>query len=274
MLTIRIAGCLAGTLVASAGCVPQERYDSLMTSYRTLQEKNVQVSSDLEAERNNVAMLRDRLDATTGRINSLTGDNNRLQGDVARLAGEYDALIDRLNNMEIGPLPEDIDEALRALAAQHPNLLTYDPRFGMVRFASDFTFDLGSTDLSSEAVQSLNALAGVFNTPTATTFEARIVGHTDNVPIGPSRSKHPTNLHLSVHRAIAVQNTLVSAGVDPRRIAVAGYGEYRPRVPNGTKGAAENRRVEIFLVPMKNVIDMGTTTATVPGGSADDDPLK
>ena len=44
---------------------------------------------------------------------------------------------------------------------------------------------------------------------------------------------------------------MVAAGVDPARIQVAGYGEFRPIVLNGTKGAAENRRVELVMVPRR-----------------------
>ena len=44
---------------------------------------------------------------------------------------------------------------------------------------------------------------------------------------------------------------VLGAGVDPTRILVAGYGEFHPIVPNPAKGgAAENRRVELILVPM------------------------
>jgi len=45
-----------------------------------------------------------------------------------------------------------------------------------------------------------------------------------------------------------VKDVLQNAGVSPTRMSVAGYGEYRPIVPNGPGGAEANRRVEIFLV--------------------------
>ena len=50
---------------------------------------------------------------------------------------------------------------------------------------------------------------------------------------------------------------------------MAGYGEFRPIVANGAKGAAANRRVELVLVPMK------TAAAPIiqqPVGS--DEPMK
>jgi chemotaxis protein MotB len=54
---------------------------------------------------------------------------------------------------------------------------------------------------------------------------------------------------LSVHRAIAVKGVLSRAGIAPVRLSVAGYGQFRPVVPNDSQGARANRRVEIFLVP-------------------------
>src|SRR5262249_15854811 len=42
-------------------------------------------------------------------------------------------------------------------------------------------------------------------------------------------------------------------GVDYRRMGCMGYGEFRPRVPNPSRGGSEeNRRVEIFLVSAKD----------------------
>ena len=48
---------------------------------------------------------------------------------------------------------------------------------------------------------------------------------------------------------MCVAKTLASNGVDPARFEVAGYGEYRPIVPNTDGGTSANRRVEIYLRP-------------------------
>jgi outer membrane protein OmpA-like peptidoglycan-associated protein len=44
---------------------------------------------------------------------------------------------------------------------------------------------------------------------------------------------------------------MVSNGIEPTRISERGFGEFRPVVPNapGKKGNAQNRRVEIYIVP-------------------------
>jgi hypothetical protein len=94
-------------------------------------------------------------------------------------------------------------------------------------------------------------------------------------------AQHPTNMHLSAHRAISVRDALVSDGVTANRMQVAGYGEFRPIVPNGANGAAQNRRVEIFLTPLTVPVVTGqaaeapvskkATPAPVKSKSADDD---
>jgi len=75
-----------------------------------------------------------------------------------------------------------------------------------------------------------------------------VEGNTDNVPI--STPQYPTNWELSTARAIGVARYLVEKdGLDPTRVSVAGYGEFRPRVPNTTdENRQQNRRVDIVLL--------------------------
>jgi chemotaxis protein MotB len=173
----------------------------------------------------------------------------------------------RVGGLDFGPLPEDMSRALRELAAAYPNVLTFDEQRGMLRFASDFTFALGSADLTSSAQASLAQLARILNGTTGSGFEVRVIGHTDNVPISrpETRAKHPTNWHLSAHRSISVASSLITNGVGANRFQVAGYGEYRPMVPNPAKGgAAQNRRVEIFLLPMPDYTPTATAASPAP----------
>ena len=91
----------------------------------------------------------------------------------------------------------------------------------------------------------------------------RVEGHTDNVPIAPSlRVRFATNWELSTARATAVVRYLQDkAGIAPDHLIASGYGEYRPLSPNTTpEGRAQNRRIEIVLVPVENAaVSTGTT---------------
>ena len=70
-----------------------------------------------------------------------------------------------------------------------------------------------------------------------------------------TKAKHPTNWHLSAHRAISVQKILAGAGVAESRTAVVGMGEFRPIEPNKANkgGNPRNRRVEMYIVPAKSI---------------------
>jgi len=72
-----------------------------------------------------------------------------------------------------------------------------------------------------------------------------VYGHTD------STGDDSYNQALSQRRAQSVANYLAGRGVNPQRFLVSGFGESRPIADNSTEaGRAQNRRVEIELVPL------------------------
>lgn len=257
---------IAATPLFALGCVPQDRYDSLLTANRSMQEELVTLEDERDEARLNVAALQDQLAQVRGSYSELDARYSRLHGEFEDITSGNDELMRRVASMELGPLPPEIEIALEELASAHPDLLTFDKRQGMLRFASDFTFDLGSVALNAEAQETIRAIARVLSASAASELEARVVGHTDDVRIGKAETlrSHPTNVHLSVHRAISVRDALVNAGLAPSRIQVAGYGEYRPIVANGPRGAAENRRVEIYLAGMPGAVYASPTATTTP----------
>jgi len=275
-----IAGTFAlATVAMGSGCVPQDKYDSLLTTNNSLKEEIVRLNSENDQSRQTAQMMQERFANANAQLGDLQNENNRLKGEVDRLGGDYTILEQMLNEMEPFPLPDNINRALQELAAAYPGLLTYDAKKGMVRFASDLTFDLGSAELRPNAAQSIERLAQIINDASISSYEVKVVGHTDSVPIvnATTKAKHPTNTHLSVHRAISVGQALIASSTDPRRIQVAGYGPYRPVVAEGPGGAAENRRVEIYLVPMTGgdlatVSDSAASAGTVVAHP--EDPMK
>ncbi len=73
-----------------------------------------------------------------------------------------------------------------------------------------------------------------------------IEGHTD------SDGSSEYNLSLSESRALSVQKILLAGGITAERMDIKGYGESKPLADNTTPaGKAQNRRVEIVLVPGK-----------------------
>jgi chemotaxis protein MotB len=76
----------------------------------------------------------------------------------------------------------------------------------------------------------------------------RVEGHSDDQPIHTPQFR--SNWELSTARAMAVLMLLVDdSGIDPARVSVAGYGQYRPVADNATpEGRQMNRRVDLVVV--------------------------
>jgi chemotaxis protein MotB len=112
-------------------------------------------------------------------------------------------------------------------------------------------FDSGKADVKQEGADALKKVADVLSK--TKDQEVIVAGYTDNVPItGRLVKVYPSNWELSAARAIAVVKILVANGVDPKLLAAAGYGEFRPVADNTTPdGRAKNRRMEIILMPKR-----------------------
>ena len=109
---------------------------------------------------------------------------------------------------------------------------------------SGITFDFDRAELKSEFRPVLDNLATTLNEYNQTRIE--VTGHTD------SKGTDAYNMTLSQNRANAVAGYLGSRGVASSRMVVTGAGESRPVASNDTEsGRAQNRRVEITLVPMQ-----------------------
>jgi len=105
-------------------------------------------------------------------------------------------------------------------------------------------FDSGSAEIRASAQAAFERLARVLS---ETPSDLRIEGHTDNVPI--NNARFASNWDLSTTRATTTVRLLVTNyGFNPRRLAAAGYAEYRPIANNATvAGRALNRRVDVVI---------------------------
>jgi chemotaxis protein MotB len=264
--SVMLGGGLVLALAAGGlgGCVAQEDYDGLHRQIDSLENRNgVLMRERDEAMRQladaNAALARNEsaLDALRRINQELTG---RLQGMGADLAG----LVGQLDTLKLQALDPSTDALLRELAAAYPDLITYDAAKGMLRFNSDLTFNSGDDAVKPEGREALRALAEILKNPVASGYDVIVLGHTDAQPIGRSAYRFPTNIHLSVGRAISVRRELVDQGVTAGKMQVAGWGEHRPSVPNTPSGnTPANRRVEIYLTRPK------ASEGTIPGPGAD-----
>jgi outer membrane protein OmpA-like peptidoglycan-associated protein len=99
-------------------------------------------------------------------------------------------------------------------------------------------FELNSAVLQPRAVAQLEQLDAALESAALGGSRFVIAGHTD------SSGDADYNQRLSIRRAEAVRQYLVSHGVSAQRLEVAGFGKDQPLTPEDP-GNALNRRVEI-----------------------------
>jgi outer membrane protein OmpA-like peptidoglycan-associated protein len=108
---------------------------------------------------------------------------------------------------------------------------------------SNITFATDQDQVMPAFYPTLNAVSTVLRKYNQTLID--VYGHTD------STGSDSYNQGLSQRRASSVANYLVQGGVSPQRIVATGFGESRPIADNSSEaGRAQNRRVEITIVPL------------------------
>lgn len=232
------------------GCATQQQVDQANDTVRSLKDRNEVLSREkAELEREN-QLLQNQRAANDAALDEMKRVNTQLRQQLQAAGMSLDDFNTRLAGLQFGSLDPETDRALTALAAKYPDIIRYDSTRGMLRFASDLTFASGSDQVQEAARISLKSLSEILNSAAATPYEVMIIGHTDAQKISSgTAARHPTNMHLSAHRAISVRSALTQMGVPAERMYAAGWGEHRPVVPHAAPSGntPQNRRVEIFL---------------------------
>ena len=124
-------------------------------------------------------------------------------------------------------------------------------RDGKIGISGNVLFALNSAQLEPEGQALLQDLAVPLQRWLASRNEWLMVsGFTDDLAIHEDNYQFDDNWDLSAQRALVVTRALVAAGVKPREVFAAAFGEHQPLAPNTTEGnRARNRRVEIAPVP-------------------------
>jgi chemotaxis protein MotB len=250
--SLLVAGLLLALLI---GCESPDRGDLEYRVNKAEGERD-QLQVTLDDERAKVVILQERL-ATEQKKRAIDRAEVNLVRDRERELEQANkdllALLEQRARAEserpavpASPLPERIDRQLQALAARHGGRVWYERGRGAISFANDRLFEAGSDDIRAGSQTAFGELAEIAAQLPAADYELIVVGHTDDTPISSANAlaRHPSNWHLSVHRAIAVKNTLVSAGLPESRMGVMGYGQHRPLGDD----KARNRRIEVFFV--------------------------
>lgn len=115
----------------------------------------------------------------------------------------------------------------------------------MVKLKDTIKFNTGSANVTPQSSYWLDMMGRYLASEPG--IDIVIDGHTDNT------GGQKLNDNLSIKRAQAVKQTLVSNNVSMNAIFTRGYGEYVPACTNKTTaGKACNRRVEVLFIVSNN----------------------
>lgn len=112
-----------------------------------------------------------------------------------------------------------------------------------IRVGSFTSFAPGKANVLPEFAPLAKKISEILNKEPG---DIRVVGHTDNTPIGSGRFS--SNQELSVARAKAVADVLANTVSDKARLKTDGKGDSQPVAPNANvEGRARNRRVDVSI---------------------------
>jgi chemotaxis protein MotB len=141
-------------------------------------------------------------------------------------------------------LERQVQEAMQALIDAKLVTVRRENLWLEIEINTDILFPSGSGAFSAAAEPVLDKLAEVlkpFPNP------IRVEGHTDDRPI--HTGAFPSNWELSAARAASVVHQFTKQGIDPLRLEIVGFGEFRPRQPNdSSEGRNANRRVAVLVL--------------------------
>lgn len=204
-----------------AACVSPEQHRQLRSANETLQAQNAALT---DAQRE-LTKRNDLLRAEIERLGKNVADAAWIADQKAKLdelLKRYEGGVGNIEGVQVVRTAEGV--AFRVL--------------GGVLFAP------GKAEISEQGKQTL---AKVIATLRSEGKRIRVDGHTDDQSI--RSSPWGTNLRLSVERSLAVADLLINSGVPEDKIAVAGFGEWRPSVAGKDEAARQqNRRVEILML--------------------------
>jgi flagellar motor protein MotB len=210
--TAAVVLTIMATSLLLAGCVSKEKYDALEKENTELRATNTQLS-----------------EGTT----FLSGQLLESDREVAVLEQQQAALSDEVARWA-------------TVGAVKMELL----RNGLqITFPNEVLFATGSADLKLDGQHVLKELVGALE---EVPYQIVVIGHTDNVPIGPALAKrYPSNWELAGARAASVVRLMAGEGIPPQQLLAISMGDTRPVASNDTPaGRAENRRIDVRIRPV------------------------
>ena len=223
--------------------------------------QNTELGKKLKKELENSESLQGELNEIYEKKQTLEEDLKKKREQLDHATIEHEKTMAKLN-MELekqkeseNKYKETMDDLKKEIDDQRVKISELN---GVIKVQMDnkILFPSGEAVVSEDGLKVLSKVASSFARIKEKRF--RIEGHTDNIPI--HNFKYPSNWELSATRAANVLHVILkNEGLDPKRFEIVGLGEHHPVAANDTEEhRALNRRIEILLIPDKEVVSKKT----------------
>ena len=243
LLAATSIAAFSGALSGSGCGIPMEEYDARVSELRKAEDRLKGCGESVQKEQQRNSETTQGLEELRGQIRLLQGQRSSgeekaaLQKAQAEAAREKQAEADRKADHET--LARNLKEELEA------GVVVLEIRKGVLRMVipEEALFSSGSSSLGPPGKKVLDAVAR--EVKLMPPRQLLVAAYVDRGP----KSKPKEDLSLTVDRAKKVSEYLVKQGVEPERLAAAGFGEAEPIADNGNEDArSKNRRLEVELL--------------------------
>ncbi len=211
---------------------------------RADQKKQVQVSHAIDSAFRSMGVFSDPAgkSASSGGAGEAAAPTDVVMGEDVLTPAQVKDDLDRIRR--------DLATTLSKQVAEHTVSLEMGRDGLVISLREAGFFDSGSAVPKAEALPTLQQIAAKLS---ATPYDVRIEGHTDNVPI--HNAEFDSNWELSTARATRIARLFLDMkAIPPDHLSAAGYAEYHPVASNDTAaGRAENRRVDLVVLPRAKI---------------------
>lgn len=219
-----------------------------------LQRDLLAAYANQERQEGNLSLHQQQITAMHEQLSDMQQTNDQLLTTIEELNQALEkeqiarearlAKVKNTYNQLVGALEEEIKRGELTISNLEGQL--------SVNLLNKILFDSGKTTIKKEGQKVLKSLGDVLSKFPEKALQ--IEGHTDNVQISSRlKERYPTNWELSTARATSVVHFLQDkVGLPGERMIAAGLSEYQPVSSNDeAEGRAQNRRIQILLVPLK-----------------------
>ncbi len=270
MRVVAVAGLLAWTLSAAAGCTQspyllqsqnqslQQKQASLETRNRelesrasTLDQDNQELHTQVAQARQQSKLLEDQLAAVRDQLSTATAQLAQAKGEKQLTDKQVEALAAAAKRRGGATITANSSFQKNLPAVSLPGIeVRADGDVVRIELPAAKLFQPGGVTLQPTAASLIDSVVA----EVARTYPEQLIGvegHTDSDGV---RGGSPaTTQQLSVSRAMAVYQHLTTRGkLQPAQLFVVGHGGNHPVVSNGTpSGRDRNNRVELVIYPEK-----------------------